>query len=118
MEKPVQPDEPHPGPHPEPPDDLASRELPVLIRDQQWYRMYRPAREPVFFGRTGRNRFDAPRREFGVLYVGEDPFCMFVESFNLPTVFKPMTPATLASREMCVIEFSRPLRLVDLTGSG
>lgn len=114
----MQPDEPHPGRHPEPPHDLASRELPILVRNQRWYRMYRPSREPVYYGKTGRNRFDAPNEEFGVLYIGEDPFCTFVESFELPTVFKPMTPAILATRRLCILEFSRPLRLVDLTGSG
>jgi hypothetical protein len=80
--------------------------------------MFRPSRDPIFFGKTGRNRFDAPSKEFGVLYVGEDPFCTFIESFGVSTVFKPMTPAILATRELCVIEFSRPLRVVDLTGPG
>jgi hypothetical protein len=114
----VQPEPAYPGLHPDPPDDLATRDLPILTVQQTWYRVHRSHRDPLFFGKTRRNRFDAPTGEFGVLYVGEDQFCAFVEAFDVPSVFRPLTRATLESRRLAVIELDRPLRLVNLTGSG
>jgi hypothetical protein len=37
---------------------------------------------PIFFGRTAQFRFDAPSHEYGTLYVAEDEFGAFVETFG------------------------------------
>jgi hypothetical protein len=56
----------HPGPHPEPSPAFSSRSLPIESFRVEWYRIYRCALDPLFFGRTGSYRFDAPAGEFGV----------------------------------------------------
>ena len=105
-------------PHPEPPADLAQRPLPIWTTRGSWFRIHSLAHEPVFFGRTGDNRFDAPAGEYGVLYVGKDAYCAFIETFGHATGINVVTTAALAGRGLARIEVARPLRLVDLTGAG
>jgi hypothetical protein len=52
-----------------PPHDLNERELPIVRLEGPWLRLHAAGREPVFFGRTGLNRFDDPEGEYGVLYA-------------------------------------------------
>ena len=84
-----------------------------------WFRSHPAGKEPLYFGRSGRNRFDAPEGEFGTLYVGQDEHCVFVETFGHKTGAADfVTVAALRNRELSRIEPKRSLRLVDLTGSG
>jgi hypothetical protein len=39
----------------------------------------------LHFGSAAVSRFDDPQREFGVLYVAEDIWCAFVETFGQET---------------------------------
>lgn len=107
-----------PGPHPEPPDDLDTRELPIIVRTAVWFRIYSAVYEPLYFGRSGRNRFDDPLAQFGVLYLGSDPHCSFIETFGQDPGKDYVTVSSLRKRSLCQVEFHRPLQLVDLTGPG
>jgi hypothetical protein len=87
-------------------------------RTCHWYRVHQLSLTPVFFGKKGGSRFDAPAGEFGVLYVGRDAHCAFIETFGHATGVRSVTTGELAARGMAVITCSRPLRLLDLTGKG
>lgn len=106
------------GPHPDPPTDLATRPLPITIYGRPWFRIHRLAQGPLFFGRAGDNRFDAPGGEFGVLYVGKDERCAFIETFGHATGVQLVVQSELAVRGLALITPKRPLRLVNLAGDG
>jgi hypothetical protein len=103
---------------PPPPADLRDRELPITEESGPWTRMHSVEHDPVFFGRTGLNRFDDPRSEYGVLYAAEDAFGAFIESFGRAPGRNVVSWEKLRSRPLSSIEAGRLLRLVDLTGGG
>jgi RES domain len=111
-----------PGPQPDPPHGLARRHLPLRSLHVEWYRVYRCARDPRFFGRTGMFRFDAPAAEYGVLYMARSHEGTFIETFG--SVIRAHAGRTYLDEqtvnERCWgrITTERPLRLVDLTGRG
>jgi len=106
------------APHPEPPADLGACDLPLVTTDQPWFRAHEVSRDPVFFGRSGDHRFDAPGQEFGVMYVGQDEHCAFIETFGHETGIRVVDEETLSKRGLARIAYSRPLRLVRLFGDG
>ncbi|AGP36811.1 RES family NAD+ phosphorylase [Sorangium cellulosum] len=106
------------GPHPDPPFDFATRPLPITIFRRCWFRIHPLARDPLYFGRSGDNRFDAPAGEFGVLYAGKDEHCSFIEVFGHATGVRFVEQGELAARGLARIAPRRPLRLVNLTGEG
>lgn len=108
----------NPGPHPEPPGDLPARQLPIVTLQGPWYRFHRTVREPLHFGATGNNRFDAPSGEYGIIYLGVDPHSAFIETFGHSTGINIVSERALAERRLSCIEAKRSLRLVDLTGNG
>ncbi len=110
----------YPGPHPDPPADFSTTSLPIVLNQGSWYRLHRSEHTPLYFGRTGFNRFDAPDGEFGVLYLGDSPKCCFVETYGRSDRddHRIVTRQELTTRNLATVEFSRPLRVVDLTGSG
>jgi hypothetical protein len=118
MESTVQRDPSFPGPHPEPPDDLSHRTLPVRTITQPWFRIHTMTHDPLYFGTRGTNRFDAPDRTFGVLYAAEDAHCAFVEVFGQPTPVRILDRAALAHRGLAVLRTLRLLILVDRSGEG
>jgi hypothetical protein len=88
-----------------------------------WYRSHEIEFGPVHYGRDGTYRFDDPGKEYGVLYVAEDPFGAFAESFGqllaLPVALPRMIPSgLLMERVLSTVTCNRPLRFVDLTGPG
>jgi hypothetical protein len=107
-----------PDPHPEPPDDLPARSLPTFEQPGPWIRIHQIRHQPIHFGRSGYSRFDAPAGEYGVLYAGSDAHCAFVETFGQSTGARLVTTSALQDRAIARIVSARPLRLVDLTGSG
>jgi hypothetical protein len=111
---------PPPGPHPPPPRDLSVRSLPLRLWQGPWLRVHRAVRDPLHFGRSGNNRFDDPRAEFGVLYLGADLEGAFVETFGRVVADAPrlVSGRALGDRLLTPIEFDAPLRLVDLSGPG
>ncbi len=111
-----------PGPHPRPPRGLAAAPLPLVSHAGPWYRHHLPQFDPIFFGRTGECRFDAPPpdRAFGVLYLAADAHCAFIETFGHGHVDRGrlVTIEALGKKRLACVTFDRPLRLVDLTEAG
>jgi len=104
-----------------PPADLKDREPLIHLASPAdfWYRSYRIGNVPVFFGRSKSHRWDSPDGDFGVIYVGGDEYCAFMESIGrgaLKTRFVPSTQ--LKSTGLGKIRFERTLRLVDMVTSG
>lgn len=108
----------YPGLHPKPPADPSALRLPIRYFDRPWFRLHQCRYEPLYFGKTGGNRFDAPSGEYGILYCGSDAHCAFIETFGQSTGIKIVTTTSLAERCLCTIKAQRPLALVDLTGPG
>lgn len=107
-----------PGTHPDP-EDLSSLSLPLVSLEQPWLRIHRRDLSPVYFGKRGDSRFDAPAQEFGVLYLAGNLKGAFVETFIRGKEGQRFTTLLeLGNRAMAEIRFSRTLRLVDFTGSG
>jgi hypothetical protein len=109
-----------PGEHPEPPADLATRDplISHLTAGTTLYRLYARHRDPLFFGRTRTNRFDSPDGKYGVLYVGVDVHCCFIESFGQATGIRLITETALEMRHLAQLDVTRALNLVDLSTSG
>ncbi len=104
-----------------PPADLKNRE-PLLFTAsvrETWFRSHEVARDGVFFGTTKSQRWDSPTGAYGVLYLGADAYCAFMESIGrgvLRTRFVPSSQLNL--RGLSKIRFRRDLVLVDLVNSG
>jgi hypothetical protein len=106
------------GFHPLPPADFAARPLPITIYRRPWFRIHRLTHGPLYFGRSGDNRFDAHAGEFGVLYVGKDERCAFIETFGHATGVRVVDHGELAARGIARVTPKRPLRFVNLTSVG
>jgi len=106
-------------PHPLPPADFATRSLPILESTGSWYRL-NLARYPsaLYFDRTGGNRFGGPQQSYGILYVGEDVFGPFIESFGRTHGKVAITSHDLQERYLVQFVSVQPLRLADLCGAG
>lgn len=112
---------------PLPPTNLANRMLPIVAVSgiQNWYRIYRNDfrnSAAKYFGRSGKNRFDALKRNFGVIYLADSIYCSFAEiwlRYPHPTVSTIIIDShELAMRSLASFSIKRPLRLVDLRGAG
>jgi hypothetical protein len=73
--------------------------------------------DPAFWGATGRNRFDAPERQFGVLYAATDRHAAFIETYG-DAFARTITTNSLTNRGWAFISPTRALRLIDLCGPG
>lgn len=103
---------------PAPPADLRGRVLPIWEGSGPWMRMHAAGRDPLYFGKAGRNRFDDPQKGYGVLYAADDVAGSFVESFGRSPGRNLVSPQALGARSLARIVADRRLRLVDLTGPG
>ena len=84
-----------------------------------WYRSHKTGRDPVFFWKNKAHRWDAPGGDYGVLYLGADERCAFMESIGRGVLRTRLVPASqLKVIEFSKIRFSKELRLVDLVSSG
>jgi len=113
-----------PGDHPLPHPELASQ-TPLTFtvkKGSVLYRHHRAAHGPIYFGISGANRFDDPDcpagHAFGVLYVGEDPHCCFIESCGSTTGVPAVSVAYLEARAMATLELAEDLRFIDLFSTG
>jgi len=93
-----------------PPPDLDDREPLIHLASLAdfWYRSYRIGNSPIFFGRSKSHRWDSPDGDFGVLYLGGDEYCAFMESIGrgaLKTRFVPN--AQLKGTGLAKIRFKR-----------
>jgi RES domain len=91
-----------PGEHPEPPGDFETSEplLAELSIGATLSRLHNRGRSPLFFGRTGGNRFDSPDRSYGVLYAGLDEYCSFIETYGQTTGIRTVTSTALEGRHL------------------
>jgi hypothetical protein len=109
----------HPPPHPE-----LDRRKPIIFNLKSGtviFRLHPRIHDPVFFGRTGNFRFDAPDcpdGSFGVMYTGEDPQCCFIESCGQATGAPAVSGAYLADRHLAEMEVIKDMRFIDLAASG
>lgn len=101
-----------------PPPDLSKRKLTIAEFKRHLFRSHGINRNPVFFGSTGRNRFDAPDDEYKLFYAGCDPYCAFVECFGGRAGTRIVTTAALQDRALTELVPARSLQLIDLTRSG
>ena len=109
-----------PGEHPEPPSDLATRD-PLLAEMPAGFilsRLHPKGKSPLFFGRTGGNRFDSPDSSYGVLYAGLDEYCSFIETYGQTTGIRTVTESALDGRHLAHLELLSPMKLIDLSNSG
>lgn len=111
-------DRPFPGEHPDPPADFHARPLPIVLAVGPWYRLHGVNRAALYFGRTASSRFADPQRGYGVLYLADDEFRAFIETFGQVTGNFVVSWNSLASRAISRVSSVRALRLVDLTGPG
>ena len=105
---------------PLPPADLATRRLPIhhIVSDRPLYRVHSHAHGPIYFGKGPVHRFDSPTRAFGVLYLGKDLRCAFVETLLRDPRLKIVSQAEVDARRWSVLVFRRRLRLAMLFGPG
>lgn len=104
----------------EPPQDLNSRDLPFIELSGTFRRIHKTDLEPLFFGKTATNRFDAPRGQegsFGTLYIARDHFGAFIESFG-DSEGNTVSYTTLEQRSIAEIVIRQPIKAVDLTAHG
>ena len=113
---------------PEPPDDLHHRQLPMTTLDElrvslfRCHRTDRPYSAVDFNFHTVDDRFNDPMAEYGVLYVGSDPFCAFIETFGASMMaaaldLRLVSESDLARRCICQVSIAPgtpPFRLVNL----
>jgi hypothetical protein len=113
-----------PGDHPLPHPELHTQEPLVftLTKSEVLYRHHQKIHDPIFFGMTGRYRFDDPNcpsaGSFGVLYAGADPECCLLESCGATTGVPAVSGAYLDARQIARIELTENLRFIDLVEPG
>jgi hypothetical protein len=105
-------------PLPGPPADLADRRIKLVEWTQLLFRTHGIRRNPLSSGNLGLNRFDAPDGSFGVLYLGRDPFCAFIETFAHAAGTRAVTTTALKSKAITELKPARPILLIDLAESG
>jgi len=79
--------------------------------------------KPLHYGRSGANRYDAPMRDYGVLYLGRDlPTALMESVFHkhqwLTDANRSITLAEIQSRMVRAVGILKDLRLADLTAPG
>lgn len=109
---------PLPGPLLTPPDDFASRKLPLVQAKGPLFRLHARRPDALHFGRTASWRFDDPERHYGVCYTATDIHGAFAETFGKALRAGLIAEAELRSRGLARISCRRPLVLVDLATSG
>src|ERR1700730_346597 len=113
-----------PGDHPLPHPELHSQAPLVftLSIGKVLYRHHQSIHDPIFFGMTGRYRFDDPNcpapGSFGVLYAGADPECCLLESSGETTGVPAVSGAYLDARAIARMELTGSLRFIDLVDDG
>lgn len=102
---------------PLPPADLAARKLPLVTLSGDLFRIHQQVHNWRYFGRKKSERFDDPQGVFGVLYGSTTPEAAFAEVFLRKLASMSVAEADLQSRVVSIFN-AKPLRCVELTGSG
>jgi hypothetical protein len=106
-------------PHPSPPKDFRSRELPTVDSQGTWYRLNdRDFTSSLYFDRSGSGRFDSPAQGYGILYVGADVYASWIECYGRTHGAKGVSEIVLRQRNLFEIDSQRELVFADLTGNG
>ncbi|MGE3841403.1 MAG: RES family NAD+ phosphorylase [Vicinamibacterales bacterium] len=106
------------GEHPPPPRDLPTRTPLFHESSGPWLRVCRTGRDALQFSTGPVSRFNAPTREFGVLYVAEDLGGAFIETFGRQLDVRSVTSTALSGRAAWHVESEQDLRFVDLASPG
>jgi RES domain len=113
----IQPEDPL-IPHPLPPPDFKTRELPTVSSQGTWYRLNAVEfSSSLYFDQTGKGRFDSPAQGYGILYVGADIYASWIECYGRTHGAKGVSELGLRQRDLYAIDSNRPLVFADLTGS-
>lgn len=106
-----------PGLHPQPPLDLKQRKLPLKTFPLAtvFYRVYQIQYDPIYFGSSGRGRFDTTE---GIIYLGIDEYVAFRETIGRFSKYRSLSSQELEKRRIAQVSSSRDISLVDLTGKG
>jgi RES domain len=116
--KPIQPEDPL-VPHPPPPPDFRTRELPTISSQGTWYRLSdQNFPSSLYFDRSGKGRFDSPDQGYGILYVGADVFASWIECYGRTHGAKGVSEIALRQRNLYEIDSQRELVFADVTGNG
>ncbi len=109
-----------PGEHPEPHADLADRSPLLYSLDEGTVlsRLHDKDFGPIYFGVKSSYRFDSPDGSFGVLYVGLDEHCAFIETFGQSTGIRVVSQKALAQGYLSYLTLHQPLHLIDLANTG
>lgn len=102
----------------QPPERFRELPIEIVVISCSLFRTHPIGRNALFFGRTGRNRFDAPDGSYGVMYSAEDPFGAFIETFGHQTGTFAVTTDDLRSRVLAEFRAPQSYRIADLTQSG
>jgi hypothetical protein len=101
-----------------PPSDLGQRRLRLVRVPEILLRISRAGhRDPFFWSRLGRNRFDLPDGRYGVLYTAQDLETCVLEVFGDRWLKeRVLTVTSLPKFEVLTFAVRRELRVADLTG--
>ena len=112
------------GSPPPPPAWLATTSLPIIELPDlaTLVRVHRLEHNPVFFspgpGNAPVGRFDSPSGSFGVLYLAQSLEGAFAETVLRNPHRRLVDLSEITVRAMSVLGLSRPVRLVEMRGSG
>lgn len=112
-----------------PPADLHTRPLSLIRFAAPLWRSHSTGNHPIYFGRSGKHRWDAPNGAYGILYVADSLEGAFAEGYltdpSMHRLIKvggdfvvPISSGDLDACAISKISVTRPLRLVDLRGDG
>jgi hypothetical protein len=104
--------------HPEPPLDFERQVLPVTLESGLFYRL-NPAgyASAIYYDASGCGRFDL-KDQLGVLYLGKTIEAAFIETFGRNLGQRFVSRDMIKTRSLFAIESDRPLKLLQLYGTG
>jgi RES domain len=80
-----------------------------------WFRVHQASKGPIYFGRSGLNRWDSPDGDYGVMCAAESWQGALMESVLHDPTTKIVLESELAKRSIALISTSIDLRVVDLS---
>src|SRR5580704_21778 len=100
-----------------PPADFGQRRLRLVRVPERLLRISRAGhRDPFFWSRLGRNRFDLPDGRYGLLYTAQDLETSVLEVFGDRWLKERVLAANALSKfEVLIFAVQQELRVGDLT---
>lgn len=109
-----------PGSHPEPPEDFAKRDLSLSIVSGPFFRIHQLQHEALYFGKSGKGRFDGSEQLQAICYVAESEQGAFIESFGRHLGQMLLDFSFLAKRGISLVTLKssqKPLKIASLVGN-